>query len=141
MRLDWDSRIEERQMKAIRRTNKSAKLLRIWRRSPYVDVRAAAIHKLLSQSALTHIARYERMEHLRCEAVRKLRNRALLAIIAETDESETVRYIALRKLANSEPWNAVGMNEDAARVLTMMLEHNARLDCLATGDEAGEDLW
>lgn len=141
MKLDRDSRIEERQLRSLRRTNATARLLGIWRRSPYVDVRAAAIHKLQDQVALSYIACRERMEHLRCEAVRKLRDRALLAVIAETDDSETVRHVAHRKLADREHWNPADMDEDAAQALSIILEHAARLDCLGTGKDAGEDWW
>ena len=141
MRLDRDSRIEERQLRIIRRTSAPARLLGIWRRSPYVDVRAAAIHKLQDQVALSHIACRERMEHLRCEAVRKLRDGALLAVIAETDESDTIRHIARRKLADRERWDPAEMDADAAQVFRMILEHTARLDCLGLGKDTGEDWW
>jgi uncharacterized DUF497 family protein len=141
MKLDRDSRIEESQLRIIRHANAPARLLGIWRRSPYVDVRAAAIHKLQDQAALSHIACRERVEHLRCEAVRKLRDRALLAVIAETDESVTIRHVAYRKLADRERWDPADMDEDAAQVLVMILEHSARLDCLGMGQEAGEDWW
>jgi len=141
MRLDRDDRIEERHLSAVRRANKPSRLLRIWRLSPYADVRAAAIHKLKDQTALACIARYERMDSLRYEAVRKLSDKALLAVIAESDESENVRHIARRKLTGRERWDAAGMDEDAERALVMMLEHAAWLDHLATGREDSAEWW
>jgi hypothetical protein len=141
MKIDRDDRIEERQLRALRRTDTPSRLLRIWWRSPYADVRAAAIHKLKDQTALAYIARHERMDSLRCEAVRKLRDRELLAVIAETDENKVARYIARRKLSEKEQWDAADMDEDAERALVMMLEHAAWLDHLATGQEDSKEWW
>ena len=62
-------------------------------------------------------------------------------MIAESDESENVRHIARRKLADKERWDAACMDEEAERALTMILEHIAWLDHLATGQEDSQEWW
>lgn len=144
MRLDLDSRIEARQLKAVQEAKSSKRLFHIWKKSPYVDVRGAAIHKLNEQAMLEIVARNERMIPLRCEAVRKLKNVAPLSIISSEDEDETVKYIAKRKLEYTDCdsyKDLADMDDNAAKALSMILEHNARLDALATGKRDDEEWW
>lgn len=143
MKLDRDSRIEERRLKTVQKTDGNKRLLRIWKKSPYADVRAAVIYKLKDQAALSHIAQNETMDELRCEAVRKLKDKALLAKIANEDGSQYVRFIAERKFEFSgNKQNAMqNMDEDIAQAFGMIFEYNAHLERLATGAEESEDIW
>ncbi|MEA5035795.1 hypothetical protein [Cloacibacillus evryensis] len=142
--LDWDSRLEARQLKMIQRTKRDIQLFRLWKRSPYIEVRIAAIYKLKNQGLLSHIAQAEQVDELRYEAVRKLTDKTLLDKIAIKDKSDYIRYIAHRKCAcqkGSELWDASEMDEDAEKVLSAIMERNAYLHFLATGQEPDEEWW
>ena len=62
--LDWDSRLEARQLKMIQRTKRDIQLFRLWKRSPNIEVRIAAIYKLKNQKMLSHIAQAEQVDEL-----------------------------------------------------------------------------
>lgn len=142
--LDWDSRIEAHQLKIVQRTKRDIRLFRLWKKSPYIEVRIAAIYKLKNQEMLSHIAQTEHVDELRYEAVRKLTDKTLLAKIAIEDESDFVRYVAHRKYAcrkGDKLWDASEMDADAEKVISAIMERNAHLHFLATGQRADEEWW
>ncbi len=142
--LDWDSRIEAHQLKILQRTKRDIRLFRFWKKSPYIEVRIAAIYKLKNQEMLSRIAQTEHVDELRYEAVRKLTDKTLLAKIAIEDESDYIRYVAHRKYACRKGvnlWDASEMDAGAEKVLSAIMERNAHLHFLATGQRADEEWW
>lgn len=141
---DWDSRLESHQLKIIQRTKRDIRLFRLWKKSAYIEVRIAAIYKLKNQEILSHIVQTEQVDELRYEAVRKLTDKTLLAKIAIEDKSDYVRYVAHGKYAyckGAESWDVSEMDEDTGKVLSGIMERNARLHFLATGHKTDEEWW
>ena len=142
--LDWDSSLEAHHLRIMQQTKSDIRLFRLWKKSPYIEVRIAAIYKLKDQDLLAHIAQTESVDELRYEAVKKLTDKTLLAKIAIEDKSDCIRYVAHRKCAyciEDKSWDASEMDADAEKVLSAIMEHNAHLHFLVTGQRTDEEWW
>ena len=141
--LDWDSRVEAHQLKMVQRTKKDTRIFRLWKKSPYIEVRIAAIYKLENQELLAQTAQNEPVDELRFEAVRKLIDKTLLARITIEDKRDYIRFAAQQKHAytGNKTWDASEIDEEAVKVIVTFFEHNARLHFLATGQRADEEWW
>jgi hypothetical protein len=98
MYIEQVSRREERQLKTVQQMDDPKRLLGIWHRRPFIDVRVAVVYKLKEQSLLERVALHDTYSEVRCEAVKKLTDMIVLAHIAQNDENEFVHFIAKRKL-------------------------------------------
>ncbi len=130
---------EKGQIKAVCQIENHRRLLQIWRKSQYDDVRMAAINKLRDQGALAEIAQCEYEDGLRAEAVKRLEDKALLLHIAETDVSDFVRAIARAHCVytGDEPW----MPEPDAEISQEIIDYLQRHAVMGTlrkddGDES-----
>lgn len=142
--LDWDSRFEAHQFKILQRTKSDIRIFRLWKKSPYIEVRITAIYKLKNQELLSHIALTEHVDELRYEAVSKLTDKTLLAKIAIEDKRDYIRDAARRKCAyrkEDNMWDASEMDEDVEKMLVALMERNAHLHFLASGQRVDEEWW
>ena len=124
----WHKLRETYQLRKVEKTDDSRRLMRMWRKSSYENVRFGIVNTLQDQGLMAVIARGDPSDGVRAEAVKRLTDKRLLQRIFLTDKSAFVRTVAQAHLEYSgpEPWLTAEEDEEARKdILDYLMRHAA----------------
>ena len=98
MKLDRESRLEERFWKKLWAAKTDAEVYRVYQKTYFAEIREAAICRLKDQELLRDIALNAGYTDERLPAIRRLTDVALLAVIAREDRNVEARQTADERL-------------------------------------------
>lgn len=126
----WHKLNELYQLHMVKKTNDNSRLVGIWRKSPYEDVRFDIVNKLQDQDFIALLASEDSSDSVRAEAVKHLQDKGLLQQIASSDRSDFVRAMAKAhyEYTGLEPWYAAKVDKEVSqKIIEYLTQHTSGL--------------
>ncbi len=110
----WHRFIEACQLWKAKKAEDNQRLMRMWRKSSYEDVRFEIVNKLQNQGCMAIIVQGDPSDSVRAEAVKRLEDKTLLLRISLEDGSDFVRAMARAhfEYEGPEPWLSAEYDEE-----------------------------